>query len=279
MNVRLGFLGPQGTFSEEAALLYSGHNGEIDLCEFTSIEEVCEAVAGGAAERGIVPLENSLEGGVGATLDALVHQEGIVISSELIYPVQHCLLARKGSRPEELRAVYSHPHALGQCRLYLCSFFPDLACHSMESTAAAASLAARVPGIAAVAPARAAVLYDLEVLATGIQDPPGSTTRFIVLAHTGPPPSGRDKTSLVLAGPDGPGSLYRILGYFARRKINLTRIESRPSRRSLGDYFFFIDCQGHYREPRLERLFRSLRRETSFLKILGSYPRAKEKRT
>ncbi len=277
-NIKLGFLGPRGTFSEEAALLYRRHHGGIDLCEFTSIGEVCESVVGRRTERGIVPLENSLEGGVGATLDALALLEGIVIIGELLYPVQHCLLAQKGSQPGEFRMVCSHPHAFGQCRLYLRRLFPDLICRPVESTAAAASLAACDAGIAAVAPARAALLYDLEVLAEGIQDHPGSTTRFIVLANTESPPTGRDKTSLVLAGPDGPGSLHRILGFFARWEINLTRIESRPSRRNLGDYLFFIDCQGHRREPRLKQLFRSLQRETSFLKILGSYPRAEEGR-
>lgn len=278
MTASLGFLGPRGTFSEEAALVHCRGNGSKELKEFTSIEEVCDGVASGTVDEGIVPLENSLEGGVGATLDALVQQEGIFIAGELIYPVRHCLMARQGSFCGDIRTVYSHPHALGQCRLFLRGNLPQAVYRSVESTAAAAALAAGEGGAAAVAPARAAALYGLAVLAAGIQDHPHSATRFVILAHADHPPTGKDKTSLVLAGPDGPGSLHRILGFFARRRVNLTRIESRPSRRSLGDYLFFIDCQGHRRDPGLEHLFRFLRREVSFLKVLGSYPRAEEGR-
>jgi len=268
---RLGYLGPRGTFSEEAALLYNRDHGST-LLEYPSIVSVIAAVISGDLEEALVPLENTLEGGVGATLDHLARQENIFIRHELVYPVRQCLMAGTGTAQGQIRKVYSHPHAFGQCSDYLERSFPRIECLPVESTAAAAKHVTGCPGAAAIAPRRAAELFDLTLLEEGIQDNEGNATRFVVLSGKDHAPTGDDKTSLVLTIPDGPGSLYRVLGLFAHRVINLTRIESRPSRQMIGDWLFFIDCEGHRSDPGREELWEDLRRAVPFFKLLGSYP-------
>ncbi len=268
----LGYLGPRGTFSEEAALLYAAQHRR-QLIEHPTIAAVLEQTSRGYLDEGIVPLENSLEGGVGATLDLLASlTEELYICRELLYPVHHCLLGPRGLTLDGVRKVFSHPQALGQCRLYLEKNLAGVACCPVESTAAAAALVSKVPGAAAIAPRRAAAIYNLHLLAENIEDNTENVTRFVITSRKDHEPTGRDKTSLVLAVPDGPGSLYHVLGYFARAAVNLTRIESRPAKRSLGDWLFFIDCEGHRLDPAMERLWRQLSREVPFFKLLGSYP-------
>jgi prephenate dehydratase len=275
--LKLGYLGPAGTFSEEAALLYHrSHQQSFALLEQPTVAQVVEKVASGKLDQGIVPLENSLEGSVAATLDQLVWSEGIYIYSELIYPVRQCLLAAPDTALEQITCVYSHSHALGQCRHYLDTVLSGVSCLPVESTAAAAAMVASTPGSAAIAPRRAAALFGLVLLAEGIEDYTGNLTRFVVISQDEHPPTGCDKTSLVFSVPDGPGSLYHVLGFFAAREINLTRIESRPARRSLGDWLFFIDCEGHRSDPVLVALWDELRRSVPFLKLLGSYPTGKK---
>ena len=269
----LGYLGPRGTFSEEAALLYAAQHHRR-LIEYPTIAAVLEQTCQGALDEGIVPLENSLEGGVGATLDLLAGLSGLYICRELLYPVHHCLLGPQGLTLGSVRSVYSHPQALGQCRLFLEQNLAGAACCPVESTAAAAALVSKVSGAAAIAPRRAAAIYNLHLLAENIEDNTENVTRFVIASRKDHEPTGRDKTSLVLAVPDGPGRLYHILGFFARAAVNLTRIESRPARRSLGDWLFFIDCEGHRLDPAMERLWCDLSREVPFLKLLGSYPMA-----
>lgn len=271
MRGQLGYLGPAGTFSEEAAIDYT-RTWRRQLVEYASIPEIAEAVAGGEVEEGLIPLENSLEGGVAVTLDLLAGQGDLQICRELIYPIRHFLLARPGTGLSDVKMVVSHYQALGQCREFLNRCLPGIQLLPVESTAAAAMEASRKEGMAAIAPRRAADLYELALLAEGIEDNSLNCTRFVVLAERDHPPTGDDKTSVVMAVSDGPGSLHHILGYFARHQINLTRIESRPARRHLGEYLFFIDCQGH-RQVELEKLWPELRRESSWIKILGSYPR------
>ena len=272
MTFKLGFLGPCGTFSEEAALIYSRTRGR-QLRECTTITEVMEGVANGALEEGIVPLENSLEGSIAVTLDLLAGKDGIFIREEIVCPVRQCLLASTGASLDRIKRVYSHPHGLGQCRGFLERKLPAAELCPMESTAAAARLVSGKADSAAVAPRRAAAMFNLQVLVENIEDNGENATRFVIVARRDHPPTGKDKTSLVLAIPDGPGSLYHILGYFARRKVNLTRIESRPARRSLGDWLFFIDCEGHRSDPELVRLWKELEPEVASFKLLGSYPR------
>ncbi|HSW34980.1 MAG TPA: prephenate dehydratase [Candidatus Limnocylindrales bacterium] len=269
---RLGYLGPRGTFSEEAALFYSKSRGR-NLQEYPTIAAVIEAVIDNEIEEGLVPLENIIEGGVAATLDHLARQEGIFIRHELIYPVCQCLMASFRISLEQITQVCSHPQALGQCSEYIRLNLPRAECLPVESTAAAARFVVGQHGVVAIAPRRAAELFNLYLLAEGIQDSEENVTRFVVLARQDHIPTGDDKTSLVLTIPDGPGSLYRVLGYFARRNINLTRIESRPSRRIIGDWLFFIDCDGHRTEPDKEELWDEIRGAVTFFKLLGSYPK------
>ena len=270
-NKSLAYLGPPGTFSEEAALSYAQANPRR-LEGLPTIAAVLEHTARGFADEGLVPLENSLEGGVGVTLDLLAVQEGLYIRRELVRPVHHCLLGPPGTDLDGIRTIISHTHALGQCRLFLDKHLRTVSLIPVESTAAAARMVSEMENAAAIAPGRAAVLFNLRLIAENIEDHADNVTRFIVLAGRDSEPTGRDKTSLVLSVPDGPGSLYHVLGYFARSAVNLTRIESRPARRSLGDWLFFIDCEGHRLDPKLENLFDELPRAVPFFKLLGSYP-------
>ncbi len=267
----LGFLGPPGTFSEEAAIQYTdGRHRSLKECP--TIAAVLEQTAAGLLDEGIVPLENSLEGGVAVTLDLLAGQSGIYIRREHMYPVHHCLVGMPGTTPEDIRQVFSHPQALGQCRFYLEQRLKNVSSQPTESTAAAAKFVSGIHGAAAIAPRRTAQMFNLCLLAENIEDNNENVTRFIIVAREDHAPTGRDKTSLVLSVSDGPGSLYHVLGYFARAAINLTRIESRPARRSLGDWLFFIDCEGHRLEPKLAQLWNDLACTVPFLKLLGSYP-------
>ncbi len=269
---RLGYLGPRGTFSEEAALLYKAKEG-CRLVEYPTIGAVIEAVKSGQVDEGLVPLENRLEGGVGATMDHLAEGEDIYIRQEILYPIRHCLMAESELRPEQVTAVLSHPHALGQCSVYLKEHLPGVECLPVESTAAAAKSLTGKPGFAAIAPRRAAELFNLTLLEEGVEDNSENATRFVIVSSQDHPPTGNDKTSLVLTIPDLPGSLYRVLGCFALREINLTRIESRPSRRIIGDWLFFIDCEGHRSDAGKGELWEAVGKEALFFKLLGSYPR------
>ncbi len=270
---RLGYLGPRGTFSEDAALIYNSRSERM-LREHPTIASVITALMGGELEEGLVPLENNLEGGIAATLDLLAKQDGIYICYELVCPVSQCLMAEKKMEAGEIKQILSHPHALGQCTDYISRYCPEAECLPVESTASAAKSVLGRPGTAAVANRRAAELFGLTLLAEGIQDNEENTTRFVVLSRSDHPPTGNDKTSLVLSVPDGPGTLYQTLGYFARQNINLTRIESRPSRRIIGDWLFFIDCEGHRSDPGLVELWEELKQAVPFLKLLGSYPKS-----
>lgn len=274
MSGGIGFLGPCGTFSEEAALLYKkSAPEEASLVECATITEVVERVAAGSLAEGIIPLENTLEGGVGPTLDLLAGEAPVLIKAELICPVRQCLLAGPGVTLTRISRVYSHPQALAQCRRFLERELPGVKLCPVESTAAAARLVRGKKTGAAIAARRAAALFGLRILAEHIADHGVNATRFVIVARCDHPPTGKDKTSLVLSLPDGPGRLHHILGYFARRDVNLTRIESRPARHSPGDWLFFIDCAGHRCDPLLAPLWEELTAAVPFFKILGSYPR------
>ncbi len=270
--LKIGYLGPQGTFSEEAALLYQG-KVECCLCEYPTIGSVIKAVAAGEIDQGLVPLENRLEGGVGATLDCLSTSEGILIRNEVYHPIRQCLMAEDETRLGQITVVLSHPHALGQCAKFIDKHLSKAKLLPVESTAAAAKSLAGKPGYAAIAPRRAAELFNLKMLKEGIEDNKENATRFVVLSSVEQKPTGNDKTSLVLTILDRPGSLYRVLGCFARRGINLTRIESRPSREIIGDWLFFIDCEGHSDEFSETGLWQEINSEITFIKMLGSYPK------
>lgn len=272
MSGRVAYFGPAGTFTELAALRYAPQR---ELIAYPTIAAVTKAVGGGEAEEGVVPIENSLEGSVTDTLDLLIQESFLFIRQELVLPIEHCLLVRPGIGEADIKVIYSHPQALGQCRRFLENRFPRAAVAAALSTAAAAEQLqqSREPA-AAIGTSRAAELYHMDVLARGIQDNPANVTRFVVLGHTDHPPTGDDKTSLCFSfSDDRPGLLYSVMGEFARRNINLAKIESRPTKQSLGRYIFLIDLDGHRDDPAVKEAIEGLRAQTSMLKIFGSYPR------
>jgi len=272
---RLAYLGPAGTFTEEAALLY---DPEARLIPFPSITAVATAVATGMADEGIVPIENSLEGSVNETLDLLIHDPAVRIRREIILPIVHCLLVKEGTQAHEVRVIYSHPQALGQCRGFLERCFPKAQAIAALSTAAAVEemLKDTAPA-AAIGTRRAAQLYNVHILAQGIQDHSPNVTRFVILALSDHPPTGEDKTSLCFSfSEDRPGLLYDVLGEFARRGINLAKIESRPIKAMLGRYYFLVDCEGHRSDPRVAEALDAVREQTILFKIFGSYPRYRQ---
>jgi prephenate dehydratase len=269
---RVAYLGPPGTFTEEASIRYAPQAQRIP---FPSIPAVAQAVQAGMADEGVVAIENSLEGSVNDTLDLLIHDSPLRIRGELVVPIEHCLLTLPGTEPDSIRAVYSHPQALGQCRRFLERCFPKAQVVASLSTAAAVEemKGSAVPG-AAIAPRRAAELYDVVVLARAIHDRPNNVTRFVVLAPTDHPPTGGDKTSLCFSfAEDKPGLLYRVMGEFARRNINLAKIESRPTKAGLGTYIFLADLEGHREDHLVKQALEAIQPQVSLLKVLGSYPR------
>lgn len=274
MSRRVGYLGPSGTFTEEAARAY---DGSARLLAFPTVTQVVEAVEAGLADQGVVALENSIEGAVTEVLDVLLHRTSLHICAELLLPVSHCLLVRAGTRPEDVKVICSHPQGLAQCRRYLERHFGRARLEAAHSTALALAQALTVEGAAAIGTRRAAELYGAEVLAEGIQDEASNVTRFVVVAEEDSPPTGDDKTSIAFSVPhDRPGSLVEALVEFSRRSINLTRIESRPSRESLGRYIFLVDLQGHRQDPLVAEALAQVQAKSSLFKLFGSYPRYAE---
>ena len=272
---RVAYLGPPGTFTEAAALQYAP---QAELVPRPTVAAVAAAVGAGEAEEGVVAIENSLEGSVTDTLDLLIHDSSLHIRHELVLPVEHCLLARPGTTEEDVRLIYSHPQALAQCRQFLERRFPKAAAVAALSTAAAVEqLRNSSDSAVAIGTLRAAELYRMEVVARGIQDNPSNVTRFVVLGHTDYPATGDDKTSLCFSfDDDKPGLLYNVMREFAERNINLGKIESRPTRQSLGRYVFLIDLDGHREDPVVKEAIEGLRRLATTLKVFGSYPRYTE---
>ncbi|MBI2846506.1 MAG: prephenate dehydratase [Chloroflexi bacterium] len=272
MQKRLGFLGPVGTFTEEAALSY---DPKAKLIPFSSIPAVGASVATGMTDEGVVPIENSIEGSVPDTLDLLINEPVLAIRRELVLPIEHCLLVKPGTQSNEIKLIYSHPQALGQCRRFLERCFPKAQAVASLSTAAAAEemLASSTPA-AAIATRRAASIYGAEILATRIQDRANNVTRFVVLSQADHPRTGADKTSLCFSfSDDRPGLLWSALGEFAKRNINLAKVESRPTKESLGEYIFLVDLEGHREDKLIQEALDGIRKSIAVLRIFGSYPR------
>ena len=268
---RIGVLGPEGSYSEKAALLWLKCRPEATLVYFNDFEGVLEAVQAGRLDFGIVPVENSLEGAVTVVMDLLLHLD-VVIVGELNVPIRHCLVGRGG---EEVKVILSHPQALAQCRQYLREHYPLAEVRTTGSTSHAARLAQEFPEMAAIAGADTAEKYGLHILASEIQDAGDNVTRFIVAAKKMVEATGRDKTSLIIdLDRDRPGALFSILVEFAGRNINLTRIESRPSRKGLGDYYFYIDLEGHVNDSAVGEAIAAVKKKAPMVRVLGSYPRA-----
>jgi prephenate dehydratase len=268
--MKVGVLGPEGTFSEKACREHFPH---AQLCYYDDFDEILASVEKGDVDAGVVPLENSLEGSVGQTLDGLLRRE-VKIVGEVNVRVRHCLVGR--SRPEEVKVILSHPQALAQCRRYLKKHYPGVEVRTTGSTTHAARLAQEFPEMAAIAGADAAARYGLKVMTRDIQDSEENVTRFAVVGRDVPPATGQDKTSLAIyLERTSPGALWDVLGEFAIRGINLTKIESRPSRKELGDYYFFIDLEGHVSDPPVSEALCSIEKKAAMTKLLGSYPRTR----
>jgi prephenate dehydratase len=271
MTNRLAFLGPPGTFSEEAALRYDPH---AQMLPFASVAAVAAAVDSGMADEGIVAIENSLEGSVNDTLDALLQESRLAIRRELVLPIEHCLLARPGLSADAVKVIFSHPQALGQCRRFVERCFPKAQVEAALSTAAAVEEVMAREDAAAIATRRAAEIYGAAVLANAIQDNQANKTRFVVLGTSDAEPTGRDKTSIAFTvAHDQPGTLVGVLREFSERRVNLTRIESRPTKEELGVYIFWVDMEGHRSEPVLAEVLEKVREKSFFFKVFGSYPR------
>jgi len=274
MQRKLAYLGPAGTHTEAAAMQ---HDNTAILLPHSSIRDIYQSVVNGVADQGIVPIENSLQGSVTDTLDILIQETALLIHQELIIKIEHSLIAKPGTDPKTINTIYSHPQALGQCKLFLDHHFPKATRVASLSTASAVEevLNPQSANSAAIGNRRAALLYEAEILSDNIQDSQGNATRFVVLDREDHKPTGRDKTSLSIAFEgDRPGLLYYSLGEFARRDINLSKVESRPNRETLGRYVFLIDLEGHQTQEHVLDALQALRSHTASVKILGSYPRA-----
>jgi len=271
-EIRVAFQGEVGAYSEEAAFRFFGPSIQSEPCE--SLDDVFKVVERGEMSFGIVPIENSLEGSIGRVYDLLL-DSSLKVCGETELRIVHCLIANPGTRLDSIKKVYSHPQALGQCRTFLkhldCEVIPT------SNTASSVKMIKDIGMVdaAAVASAKAAEIYGMEILAKEIEDTTNNFTRFFVLSKQDSPPSGNDKTSVVFSLKDRPGTLYDSLKEFAIRNINLTKIESRPTRQKPWEYNFYLDFAGHRDDKASKEALENLDRNSRFLKVLGSYPRAK----
>ncbi len=276
--LRIAYLGPPGTYAEEAVLKQRDLASE-DLASLRSVPDVIAAVEQGDADVGLVPIENSIEGSVAVTLDTLAFDTNLLVQREIDLPVSLHLCANHGTRISDITSVVSHPNPHGQCRSWLARKLPGVELVASNSTAEVARQVAESGrrDRASIGTARGAEIYGLEVLASEIEDHPENQTRFVLVGHGVPGVTGHDKTSIVcFQREDRPGSLLAILQEFAARAINLTKLESRPTKRSLGDYCFFIDFTGHIDDELVADCLKNLRAKQADVKFLGSYPVAGE---
>ncbi len=281
----IGVLGPKGTYTEKAAKQWIQENGREgkDVLEYCAdIQDVFSLLESGACDIGVVPLENSIEGSVGITLDRLLEND-VNIIGETIVTIEHCLLSR--GKKEEIKVILSHPQGLGQCRQFLKDQFPAAELRTTGSTSHAAKLATEFDEMAAIASPETAEMYDLNIIIPNIQDRKHNHTRFVIITRSNIPESVQKyitkdkqdssyKTSIIVyLDRDRPGALYAILGEFAKNNINLTRIESRPSKKVLGDYVFYIDFEGNINDTIIKDAISNIESNVGMLKILGSYPK------
>ena len=272
-----GYFGPEGTFTHQALLTLPA--SRVEPIAYATVGLALEAVRTGEVTAALVPIENSVEGGVTATLDNLAYGDPLVITREVLLPVQFTLFVRPGTALSDIAAVLTHPHAAAQCRGWLASHLPQATVTEGGSTAAAAAEVAdpRSRFDAAICAQIAGEMHHLEAAAKDIADNPDAVTRFVLVSRPGPvgPPTGADKTTMVLfMREDHPGALLEILEQFASRGVNLCRIESRPTKRTLGDYCFSVDAEGHIDDARLAEALMGLHRICADVVFLGSYPAA-----
>jgi len=265
---KVAYLGPQATFTHLASVQKFGSSAVY--VPVHSIKEVFEEVERGRANFGVVPIENTTEGVVNHTLDMFV-DSNLLIYGEVLQEVSHHLLS-KADRVEAIKRIHSHPHAFAQCRHWLETNLPNVPLSDAPSTARAAEICVDDPSAAAIASELAAQLYGLKVLKSRIEDNINNFTRFLVLSKKAPERTGRDKTSVMLSVKDRVGALYDLIRPFASHGLNLTKIESRPSRRKAWEYIFFVDVEGHLEEERVKKALEEIKGRCLFMKILGSYP-------
>lgn len=269
-RLKIGYLGPEGTFTQAAALKHFGHS--INTEALTSIDQVFREVESGACHYGVVPIENSIEGVVNHTLDMLINSS-LLICGEVELRIHHHLLSH-ASELEDIDMIYSHQQSLAQCRGWLDSHLLKVERVPMNSNAEAAISASRNKRSAAIAGETAAEIYDIPVLVNNIEDSPDNTTRFLVIGQHDTRPSGKDKSSILFSTPNKPGALHDMLSCFADNNVSMTRIESRPSRVGMWDYVFFADVEGHAEDQNVAQAIQCLRQKAAMMKLLGSYPQA-----
>ncbi len=275
-TMTIAYLGPEATFTHQAAIQRFG--ASLHYSPQKTISDVFLDVSRSRADYGVVPVENSTEGIVTHTLDMFVESD-LKIVAQIVLPIRYCLAGN--CRMNEVQRVYAHPQALGQCRLWLQKNLPKAEIFETSSNARSAEMAAQAPGArnskfkgksAAITGFLAAEKYQVNVIAADIQDLMTNATRFLVLGRQCSPPTGRDRTSIMLSIADEVGALYRALGPFRRYKLNMTKIESRPSKRKAWEYFFFVDCDGHMNDSKVAKAITNLGEVCNFVKVLGSFP-------
>jgi chorismate mutase/prephenate dehydratase len=270
--VKVAFQGEQGAYSESAVYQFFGADAQVKPCR--DFREVFESVQKQETPFGVVPVENSLEGSVNQNYDLFLHYD-LKVCGEVVVKIEHCLIVNPGTSLADIKAVYSHPQALAQCRTFLEKLGLEIV--PTYDTAGSVKMLkeSRLHNAAAIASERAANLYGMHILAKDIADNNENYTRFFVLAQEDAPFSGKDKTSIIFSATHAPGSLYHALGEFAKRDINLTKIESRPTKQTPWEYNFYLDFEGHRSEVRCVEALKALEKFAAFIKILGSYPKAK----
>jgi chorismate mutase/prephenate dehydratase len=269
--LRAAFQGELGAYSEMAVYSFFGESVEVKPCK--SFDDVFESVKTGDVDYGVVPIENSIEGSVNRTYDLFLEYD-LKVCGEIIIRISHCLIAHKNTKLEQIKTVYSHPQALAQCRKFLEE--RRLRAISTFDTAGSVKMIKEenMMDAAAIASERAAQIYDMTILEKEIEDIKNNSTRFFVLDKRDSPYSGKDKTSIIFAAKSVPGALYKVLKEFADRNINLTKIESRPTKSTPWEYHFYLDFEGHRTETKCQQALESIRDKTIFVKILGSYKAA-----
>ena len=268
--ISVAYLGPEGTFTHDAAIKHFGHS--VRTAALAGIDQVFREVEAGQCHFGVVPVENSIEGVVNHTLDLLMNSP-LRICGEVELRIHQHLMSRSADL-SGIRRVYSHQQSLAQCRAWLNGNLPAVERIPVSSNSEAARMATVEDGAAALAGAAAAEFHKLPILARNVEDAPDNTTRFLVLGRDSAAPSGRDKTSLLFSTPNRPGALSTMLKCFADEGVSLSRIESRPSRRGMWDYVFFVDLEGHTEDAPVAAALSALQREASMVRVLGSYPSA-----
>ncbi|HLU02489.1 MAG TPA: prephenate dehydratase [Advenella sp.] len=267
-GLTVAYLGPEGSFSEQAAMEFYGHSVHALPCP--SFDEVFRAVEAGQADVGMVPVENSTEGAVNRTLDLFLNST-VKVHGVRSIPIRHCLMSQNGTM-DGVKSIMAHPQALAQCQKWLSQHHPTLEIVPAASNSEAARHAAQDESVAAIAGETAAVFWNLGLVASGIQDDANNKTRFLAIGNIETAPSGRDQTSLIFAVPNRVGAVYEMISPFARNGVSMTRFESRPARTGQWEYYFYVDVLGHCSDENVARALEELKQQSAFFKILGSYP-------